>query len=210
MNAGLTQKSCRDFTEALASRAPVPGGGGAAALVGACGAALCAMVGNLTLGRKQYASVQDDVRRMLSLCGAQQTRLLELVEEDAAGFEPLSRAYSIPRDDPSRDAVLENATRLACGAPMDMMETCCRTISVLEEMLDKGSVTLVSDVGCGALCAAAALESASLNVFVNTRTLKDRAAAADLDTRARAMLAEYLPRARRVADETRRRLCGEA
>ena len=81
MNAELTLKTCRDFTEVLASKAPVPGGGGAAALVGACGAALCAMVGNLTLGRKKYAAVQDDIQRMLSLCDTQRARLLELVEE---------------------------------------------------------------------------------------------------------------------------------
>lgn len=210
MEAELTGKSCREFTEALASRAPVPGGGGAAALMGALGAALCAMAGNLTLGRKQYAAVQDDVRRMLSQCEAQRVRLLELVEEDAAGFEPLSRAYAIPKDDPSRAGALEDAARLACRAPMEIMEACCRTISVLEEMLEKGSAALVSDVGCGALCAAAALESAGLNVFVNTRSLKDRGAAEDLDARAQAMLAEYLPRARRVAGETGRRLRGEA
>ena len=210
MNAELTQKTCRDFTEVLASKAPVPGGGGAAALVGACGAALCAMVGNLTLGRKKYAAVQDDIQRMLSLCDTQRARLLELVEEDAAGFEPLSKAYSIPKDDPSRDEVLEDATKRACGAPLVMMEVCCQTISVLEEMLDKGSVTLVSDVGCGALCAAAALESASLNILVNTKTMQDREAAEALDSQTEAMLAEYLPRARRVAEETRRRLRGEA
>lgn len=209
MKDGWTETSCRAFTEALASGAPVPGGGGAAALTGAFGAALCAMAGNLTLGRKRYASVQDDVRRLLELCEGRRVRLLELVEEDAAGFEPLSRSYAIPKDEPSRDKALEDAARLACRAPLEIMEACCRTVSALEEMLDKGSAALVSDVGCGALCAAAALESAGLNVFVNTRTLRDRAAAEELDARARGMLEEYLPRARRVADETRRRLCGE-
>ena len=89
-----------------------------------------------------------------------------------------------------------------------MMKACCEAIELLEEMLEKGSVTLVSDVGCGALCCAAALESASMNIFVNTKTLLDREAAAKLDDQADAMLREYMPRARKVADEVNRRLRG--
>ena len=204
----MIEKSCADFAAVLASKAPVPGGGGAAALVGALGTALCSMVGNLTVGRKKYAQYEADVKRMLEKGAAVQERLLDLVDKDAEAFEPLSKAYSIPKDDPKHDETLEAATKFACEAPVEMMKACCEAIELLEEMLEKGSVTLISDVGCGALCCAAALESASMNIFVNTKTLLDREAAAKLDDQADAMLREYMPRARKVADEVNRRLRG--
>ena len=208
MSEKMIEKSCADFAAVLASKAPVPGGGGAAALVGALGTALCSMVGNLTVGRKKYAQYEADVKRMLEKGAAVQERLLDLVDKDAEAFEPLSKAYSIPKDDPKHDETLEAATKFACEAPVEMMKACCEAIELLEEMLEKGSVTLVSDVGCGALCCAAALESASMNIFVNTTTLLDREAAAKLDDQADAMLREYMPRARKVADEVNRRLRG--
>ena len=206
MSEKMIEKSCADFAAVLASKAPVPGGGGAAALVGALGTALCSMVGNLTVGRKKYAQYEADVKRMLEKGAAVQERLLDLVDKDAEAFEPLSKAYSIPKDDPKHDETLEAATKFACEAPVEMMKACCEAIELLEEMLEKGSVTLVSDVGCGALCCAAALESASMNIFVNTKTLLDREAAAKLDDQADAMLREYMPRARK--DEVNRRLRG--
>lgn len=206
MKEKLVEKSCADFAAVLASKAPVPGGGGAAALVGALGTALCSMVGNLTVGRKKYAAVEADIRSALKQAEKVQAELLELVDKDAEAFEPLSRAYSISKDDPTREVTLENATRSACQAPLEMMRAICKAIELLEEMLEKGSVTLVSDVGCGALCCGAALESASMNIFVNTGTLRDREEAALLDAQADTLLAEYLPRARHVADEVAQRL----
>lgn len=208
MSEKLVERSCVEFAEVLASKAPVPGGGGAAALVGALGVALCSMVGNLTVGRKKYAAYEEDVKAMLAKGEGIRARLLELVDKDAEAFEPLSKAYSIPKDDPTRNETLESVTKFACEAPVKMMSACCEAIELLEEMLEKGSVTLVSDVGCGALCCMAALESASMNIFVNTKTLLDREAAAALDGQADAMLTEYLPRARKVADEVNRRLRG--
>lgn len=206
MQSKLVEKSCRDFTAALSSKAPVPGGGGAAALVGALGAALCSMAGNFTVGRKKYAAVEGDVREVLKRAEALRARLLELVDRDAETFEPLSRAYGLPREDPAREATLEAASKAACQAPLEMMRAVCDIVELLEVLLEKGSAALVSDVGCGALCCAAALEGAAMNVFVNTRELRDRKAAAKLDAGADTLLMEYLPRARRVSDEVRRRL----
>lgn len=117
MGKKLIEKSCVDFTKILASKAPVPGGGGAAAVVGALGIALCSMVGNLTVGRKKYAEVEYDVKVMLKKAEKIQTHLLELVDEDAAVFEPLAKAYSIPKDDPKRAEILEEVTLNACKAP---------------------------------------------------------------------------------------------
>ena len=206
MSEKLIHKSCEDFSLVLASRAAVPGGGGAAALVGAFGTALCSMAGNLTLGRKKYAAVEDDVRRMLAEGEAIQQRLLELVDEDAKAFEPLSKAYSIPKDDPNREAVMLKVTVDACQAPLAIMEQTCKAIELLEEMLVKGSALLVSDVGCGAMLCRAALESASLNIFINTKTLSDREIAAELDRKADDMLNTYIPRAEAVAREVTARL----
>lgn len=195
MNQKLVEQTCEGFASLLASKAPVPGGGGTAALVGALGTALCSMAGNLTLGRKKYAAVEPDIRALLEKAEKVKNRLLTLVDADAEAFEPLSRAYSIPRDDPKREDVLEEATKKACAAPMEMLEQCAQAVELLEEMLEKGSVMLVSDVGCGAVCCKAAMECAALNVYINTKTLKNRVVAAALDHKTDELLKEYCTRA---------------
>ena len=195
----LTNLSCTAFAEVLASKAPVPGGGGAAALAGALGVALCSMVGNFTTGKKKYAAYEDDVQRMLAEGEILRARLLELVEADAAAFEPLSRAYAIPKEDPTRDAVLEEAALNACKAPMEMVSCCGEALLLLEEMLEKGSRLLLSDVGCGALLCKAAMESAAMNVFVNTGSLQDRAVAVQMERQVDETLEKYLPMAERIA-----------
>ncbi|MBO7674941.1 MAG: cyclodeaminase/cyclohydrolase family protein [Atopobiaceae bacterium] len=200
MDGKLIQRTCADFAKVLSAKEAVPGGGGVAAYVGALAVALCSMVGNFTTGKKTYALVEGDVRRMLSQAEDVRTRLLELVDEDAAAFVPLSKAYAIPRDEPSRAEVLERATKQACAAPLDMMRLIAKTIELLEEMGQKGSRMLQSDVACGALLAAAALQAASINVYVNTRTLADRVFAQDAEDESDALLAEYVPRAQACAD----------
>ena len=195
----LTDKSCASFAEVLAAKESVPGGGGAAALVGALGVALASMVGNFTTGKKRYAEVEGDIQRMLADAEAIRVRLIELVEEDAEAFFPLSQAYGIPKEDPTRAEVLESATKNACAAPVEMMRQIAKAIALLEEMGEKGSKMLISDVGCGALLCRAALEAASLNVFVNTKTLKDRTFAEATEAECDALLAEYGPRAEACA-----------
>ena len=195
----LTDLSCTAFAEVLASKAPVPGGGGAAALAGALGVALCSMVGNFTTGKKKYAAYEEDVQRMLAEGETLRARLLELVEADAAAFEPLSRGYAIPKEDPTRDSVLEEAALNACKAPMEMVSCCGEALLLLEEMLEKGSRLLLSDVGCGALLCKAAMESAAMNVFVNTGSLQDRAVAVGMERQVDETLEKYLPMAERIA-----------
>ena len=204
----MMDKTCREFAALLAAKESVPGGGGAAAYAGALGVALCSMVGNFTTGKKAYADVEADVQSMIDRAGKIRERLLSLVDEDAEAFAPLSRAYGIPKDDPSRDAVLEAATKAACVAPMEMMRQICRSIDLLEEMGQKGSKMLVSDVGCGALLARAALEAASMNVFVNTKSLKDRDHVLALEAECDAMLATYGPKAEAIAADVMMRVRG--
>lgn len=202
----LVKKSCVDFTEVLASKASVPGGGGAAALVGALGTALCSMVGNFTVGKKKYAAVEADVKVILEKAEVLQGRLLELVDADAQAFEPLSKAYAIPKDGPTHDEVLEAATLNACKAPIEMVRCCGEAIDLLEEMLEKGSVMLVSDVGCGALLCEAAMKSAAMNVFINTGSLKDRAQARSMEAEIDALIERYIPKTTKIAETVNLRI----
>ena len=204
----LTNLSCTDFAAVLAAKESVPGGGGAAALVGALGTALCSMVGNFTTGKKTYAAVEDDVQRMLADAEAVRLRLIDLVADDAEAFFPLSQAYGIPKDDPTRPEVLEAATKNACKAPYEMMVEISKSIELLEEMGAKGSKMLISDVGCGALFARAALEAASMNVFVNTKSYKDTDWAPELEAKCDALLSEYIPRAEACAAGVMSRIRG--
>lgn len=208
MSDKLVDKSCVEFANVLAAKQSVPGGGGAAAYVGALAAALCSMVGEFTAGKKRYAQYEGDVQRMLGEAQRVRERLIELVDEDAAAFYPLSQAYGIPKEDPTRAETLERATKAACKGPVEMMEQICHAIELLEEMGRKGSRMLLSDVGCGALFARAALEAASLNVFVNTKSLKDREFAEATEKRCDQMLTEYGPRAEAVEKTVMDRIRG--
>ena len=187
----MTMESCRKFVEVLASDAPAPGGGGAAALVGAIGTALGNMVGSLTLGKKKYADVQEEIIALKKRCDELQKELLDQVEADDKGFVPLAKAYGIPKDDPNRDAILEEATVTACAVPMHIMELCCEAIDYISVFAAKGSRLAVSDAGCGAVCCKAALQAASLNVFINTKTLANRAVAEEMNAKCLGMLDKY-------------------
>ena len=187
----MTLETSRKFVEVLASDAPAPGGGGAAALVGAIGTALGNMVGSLTVGKKKYAEVEAEIIELKGKCDALQTELLNQVEMDEINFLPLAKAYGIPKDDPTRDAVMEEATLIACSTPMHIMELCCEAIEYIAVFAAKGSRLAVSDAGCGAVICKAALQAASLNVFINTKTLKNREKADELNGKALAMMDKY-------------------
>jgi formiminotetrahydrofolate cyclodeaminase len=206
----MSEMACQDFVGALAAKTSVPGGGGASALVGAIGVALCSMVGNFTLGRKKYAQFEEDVHRMLAEGEKIQSDLLMLIDDDAKAFEPLSKAYAIPKDDPQREAVMEKALMDASLAPLNIMRKCCEAIDLLEEMLEKGSVMLISDVGCGALFAKAALIGASFNIYINTKSFSNRAEAEKIENEVAAMLETYQLKADQIASAVSSKIRGEA
>ena len=187
----FVDKSCNEFIDVLSSKEAVPGGGGACALVGSIGTALGAMVGNLTTGKKKYADVEADILVLLDKAAALQAELLRLVDEDAVVFEPLSKAYGIPKDDPSREQVMEDALRLACTVPMDIMRLCARAIELHDEFAKKGSVLALSDAGVGAIFCKAALQGASLNVYINTQFMTDKGYAGSINAEADAILGKY-------------------
>ena len=199
----MTMESCRRFVEVLASDAPAPGGGGAAALVGAVGTALGNMVGSLTVGKKKYADVQDEILAMKAKCDALQKELLDQVEADDKGFVPLAKAYGIPKDDPNRAEILEKATVTACAVPMHIMELCCQSLDCIQVFAEKGSRLAVSDAGCAAVCCKAAMQAASLNVFINTKSLKNREVASELNRQANVMLNKYCGMADDIFEEVR-------
>lgn len=176
-----TKESCRDFVSLLASDSPAPGGGGAAAIAGALGAALGEMVAALTVGKKRYASVEAEIKDAATELERLRNKLLDMVMEDAQGFEPLSRAYRLPKDEPGREEILEKATLAACAAPMEIVDLGCKALKCVEVMAEKGSVMAVSDAGCAAAMIKAAVDSAALNVYINTKGLKDRDRAENLN-----------------------------
>ena len=198
----LTQLSCEDFLSQLASKAPVPGGGGAAALVGAAGVALGNMVGNLTTGKKKYAAVEEEILVLNARAEALRKRLEALVQADADAFTPLAAAYGLPRETPEQQArkaaVLAEALDGACAVPLDIMAACCEGIRLAADYAEKGSVLARSDAGCAALFCKAAIQAAGLNVKVNTRLMADKARADALEARAEQLLAEFVPQADRV------------
>lgn len=186
----MLEKPATQFLSELSSNASVPGGGGASAAVGAFAAALGMMVTNLTIGKKKYADYEEEVKAVRDRLEGLRDQLIDLVDGDAVAFEPLSKAYSIPKDDPERDTIMENALYEASVVPMSIMETVLAAAKELEVLVAKGSKLAVSDVGVGILFAQAAIEGASLNVYINTKSMKDRERAAALDAKADAIIAE--------------------
>jgi formiminotetrahydrofolate cyclodeaminase/kynurenine formamidase len=197
--SSMRSQSCEDFVHALASKAPVPGGGGAAALVGAVGTALGNMVGSLTVGKKKYADVWEEIRILQGKADQLQEDLLTLIERDAQVFEPLSRAYGLPKGTPEemvhKEKVMEAALREASSVPMEIMAKSCEAIDLLQDFAAKGTAIAISDAGCGATCAKAALQSGALNVFINTKGMKDREYAEALNQKAKEMLNTYVIKA---------------
>ncbi|MCC8357647.1 MAG: cyclodeaminase/cyclohydrolase family protein [Oscillospiraceae bacterium] len=189
-----------EFMEALGSKAATPGGGGASAGAGALGAARGAMVGSLTLGKKKYAAVEGEISALTEQAQALSRRLLALAEEDAAAFLPLSRAYAIPKDDPRREEVMETCLRQAAEPPMEILRCCCQAVALLESFAQKGSTLAISDAACGAALCRGAMESAAMNVRVNTRSMKNQANALELEREVETLLGEYVPRAQRIFD----------
>lgn len=187
-----------DFVDQLGSKAPVPGGGGAAGLVGAVGAALGQMVCSLTTGKKKYAEYEEEICELIEITTNLRHELLALVDADAEAFEPLSKAYGIPKEDPTRAEVMENALKGAVAAPEQTMKVLCECLDRIDRIAQIGSRLAISDAGVAALCCKTALQSAALNIYINTGSIADRAFAEDLDARTDAMLAKYCPFADKI------------
>lgn len=188
-----------EFTEVLASKSAIPGGGGASALTAALGIALGSMVGNLTVGKKKYKDVEEEIRRQMQQAEVLQRELLLFIDKDAEAFEPLSKAYGLPKETEEqleyRNKVMEEALLKASLVPLKIMETVLEAIAVLEVMAEKGSRIAVSDAGVGVQFCRSALLGASMNVFINTKLMKDREKAAQLNQRCEELMEDGVKRA---------------
>jgi methenyltetrahydrofolate cyclohydrolase len=205
-----SENTCNDFIDMLASSTPVPGGGGAAALVGAIGTALGNMVGSLTLNRKKDAAVEEDIRKLIEKALIIQKDFLAFIDEDAKAFKPLSQAYKLPKntqeEKQTRDIIMEESLREASRVPLEIMARCCDAIELLKEFTHRGIKIAISDAGCGAVCLRAALQSASLSVFINTKMMADRGWAEEVNSKANSMLEMYSKIAEEVYETVREQL----
>jgi len=172
------------FLADLGSKAATPGGGGAAAVLGAVGAALSGMVANLTVGKKKYAAVEADMRTLLARAEALREKLAEAIDADAEAFDVVMRAYGLPKQTEAeiatRDAAIQDALGSAIAAPLDCARLCREAIDLAVEASAKGNTSVISDGGVAVLAAHAGLRSSALNVLVNVKLLTDRSRAAPI------------------------------
>lgn len=184
----MTEQTMQEFMDTLASSAPVPGGGGASAYAAAIGMCLGSMVANLTTGKKKYAQYQEEIEQVLVQAEALTRELAEGMDKDAQAFEPLSKAYGLPKNTEEelqkRNEILEAALVTASEAPLALMEKILEALDILERLAVIGSKLAVSDVGVGVQMCKAALNGASLNVYINTKLMKDRERAGQMNEKA--------------------------
>lgn len=204
------EQSLSHFLDELASAVPTPGGGGAAAVAGAMGAALISMVCNLTLGKKKFAGVQQEMGAILHRAEELRAELTRMIAEDAEVFEAVMAAYRLPRKDEEQQAVcaaaIEAASKQATLTPLKVARACAEVITLSRPALEWGNPNLVSDAGAAALCAQAGLKVAALNILINLAAIQDgdfrRTYRAELDE----ILAEHTALAEEVYELTRIRL----
>ena len=199
----MRELSINEFTSQLSSSAPVPGGGGASALMGAVSASLCSMVGNLTSGKKKYAEYQQDIERIIADAVALNEKMLSLIEKDAEAFEPLAKAYSIPKEEPGRDEILEKALYEAAMAPLEIVKCSAEVSALIKELVVKGSRLAISDVGVAASACEACAKGAAMNVYINTKLMKDRECAAKLNAETIALVDEVSEVSKAAYDEVK-------
>lgn len=184
----MTDMKMDVFLDELASSAPVPGGGGACGYVAAVGMCLGTMVANLTTGKKKYAQYQDEIERLITDTSKLAKELAECMDKDAESFEPLAKAYGLPKDTPEEAAykaeVMEKALVTASEAPLDMMKKILEAMMFLDRLSVIGSRIAMSDVGVGIKLCEAAINGASLNVYINTGMMQDKNIAESMNKKA--------------------------
>jgi formiminotetrahydrofolate cyclodeaminase len=166
------------FLAALASQSATPGGGSAAAIIGAMGAALVSMVCNLTIGKKKYVEVEGEMKDVLAKAETLRKQLIGMIEDDVKAFDAVMGAYGMPKetdaDKSKRDAAIQAALKQATDVPLACARAARQVIDIAATASDKGNLNVISDAGVGVLAGYAALRSAALNVFTNARMITDK------------------------------------
>lgn len=167
-----------EYIKELGSKAPVPGGGGASAVAGALSAALSSMVCNLTVGKKSYISVEDDIKKILEDMNKHMESFIKLSDKDAEVFYPLSQAYGFkPQNDEEKKMHEENMEKLlfdAAMVPLDIMKEAYSMLVAVDFLAKKGSKLAVSDAGVAVSMLRSAVCGAMMNVVINVKYMKDR------------------------------------
>lgn len=173
----LIDKKISNFLDELASNSPTPGGGSVAALAGALGVALISMVGNLTVGKKKYEDVEEDIKKIISSSEKLRYELSQLIEEDVKVFNNFMATYKMPKETEDekgiRAEMIQESLIKAAKVPLKVAYKCLDVLSLSKEVAEKGNINVVSDAGVAALMAEAALESAILNVKINLKMIKE-------------------------------------
>ena len=192
----------QEFLDVLSSKEPVPGGGGASALAGALGNALGQMVANLTIGKKKYALVEDEIKELAERMKGIQGQFTQLAEQDAKVFAPLAKCYSLPSSTEEEKAykaeVMEARLLDASLVPMEIMEKAAEMLEIMDILADKGSRMAVSDVGVGVQFIRTALLGAVMNVYINTKSMKNRGKAEEMNEKAERLIREGTEAADRI------------
>lgn len=173
----------KEFLESLSSKEPTPGGGGASALVAAVSCSLCSMVANLTTGKKKYAQYQEKIEEYLDILEKKNAVLQQDIIKDAEAFTPLAIAYSLDKAIPKYDEIMEDALYNAAKAPLEILEDIYSLVPIIEDLSVMGSRLAISDVAVAAVCCKAALQGCSLNVLINTKSMKNRKTAVEFNDR---------------------------
>ncbi len=167
----------KTFIDELASKSPTPSGGGATALIGSIGTALCSMVCSLTVGKKKYEEYESEVLEVLEESTRLQNRLLELIKEDEENFLPLSKAYSLKsttdEEKKIKEETMEKCLKLAAKTPLELIDVCYESINLHKKILGKTTILAISDIGVGVQALRCAVLSSKINVLINLNGLKD-------------------------------------
>ncbi len=174
----IKDKSIEEFLNELASKQATPGGGSAAAVLGAQAAALVSMVCNLTIGKKKYAEVEEDMKSLLSQSESLREELTAMIKADVDVFDKLMASYGLPKETESdkekRSAQIQAVLKEATLVPLDCAKACAKTIELSRIAAEKGNVGVISDAGVAVMAGYGGLKSAALNVYINAGSIKDK------------------------------------
>ncbi len=200
----LAELKTAEFVDLLASDAPAPGGGSAAALEGALGAALTAMVCGLTVGKKKYAEFQELAEEAQKKATDLKVRFVDVMDRDTEAFNVVSAAFGMPKETDeekaARSAAIQKGLEGCTKTPFEMMELAVETLELTASILGKSNDSAASDLGVSALSLRAAVQGAWLNVLINIGSLKNKELATDYQAKGEALLAKALPLADQIYD----------
>lgn len=201
----LAEMQVTEFVNLMASDAPAPGGGSAAALEGALGAALTAMVCALTVGKKKYADVQELAVESQKKAEDLKARFVDVMDRDTEAFNAVSAVFAMPKDTDeqkaARKAAMQEALKGCTKTPFEMMQLACETLELTRSLVGRLNASAASDLGCSALSLRAAIQGAWLNVLINISGIADEAFAAEYRKNGEALLDKALPLADEIYEE---------